>query len=341
MRDLLVAGGGPVGLAVAVRARLAGLDVAVVEPRAGPIDKACGEGLMPSAVRAVHDLGARVTGRPFTGIRYVAGPRTVEARFRDGPGLGIRRTALHAALAARADELGVVRVRGRVDDVRQQRDHVTAAGQQARWLVAADGLHSAVRRRLGLGRAASGPARFGLRQHFAVAPWTDLVEVHWSADAEAYVTPVGPEQVGIALLCGTAAHRRGFAATLAGFPGLADRLRGGEPVTPVRGAGPLRQRVSATSYGRVLLVGDAAGYVDALTGEGLATGLAGAAAAVEAVRLGRPGWYDARWRADTRHYRWITLTLLAAAGRPRLRQAIVPAASRAPWLFERAVNALA
>jgi len=88
--DLLVAGGGPVGLAVAIRGRLAGLDVTVVEPRSTPVDKACGEGLMPSAVRGLRDLGVEVDGHPFAGIRYVSGRRRVEARFADG--------ALHVTL---------------------------------------------------------------------------------------------------------------------------------------------------------------------------------------------------------------------------------------------------
>lgn len=340
MIDLLVAGGGPVGLAVAIRGRLAGLEVTVVEPRATPVDKACGEGLMPSAVRGLHDIGVEVHGRPFAGIGYLAGRRRVEARFPEGPGLGVRRTSLHGALAARADALGVARVSGRVVEVGQHLEHVEAAGVCARWLIAADGLHSSVRRAIGLERPSRGPARFGLRRHFGVAPWTDLVEVHWSEHAEAYVTPVDEHLVGVALLCRTEGHRRGYAEMLADFPDLCARLRGAEPVTPVRGAGPLRQVARAPSHGRVLLVGDAAGYVDALTGEGLATGLATAAAAVRAVLEGRPEAYDARWRAVTRRYRWITLSLLAAANQPTVRRAIVPSAVRAPWVFTRLVNAL-
>jgi flavin-dependent dehydrogenase len=339
--DLLVAGGGPVGLAVAIRARLAGLDVTVVEPRSTPVDKACGEGLMPSAVRGLRDIGVEVDGHPFAGIGYIAGDRRVEARFPHGPGLGVRRTALHAALAARAETLGVHSLAGRVDEVSQHLEHVEAAGVSARWLIAADGLHSSVRRAVGLELPSRGPARYGLRRHFAVTPWSDLVEVHWSAGAEAYVTPVGDDLVGVALLCGTAGHRRGYAESLADFPDLSARLRGAKPVTPVRGAGPLRQAARAPSHGRVLLVGDAAGYVDALTGEGLATGLATASAAVRAVVQGRPEAYDARWRAATRRYRWITLSLLAAANRPAVRRAIVPFAAHAPWVFSRLVNALA
>jgi flavin-dependent dehydrogenase len=341
--DLLVAGGGPVGLAVAIRARLLGWEVTVIEPRATPVDKACGEGLMPSGLRAVHALGVEPDGWPFAGIGYVAGDRRVEARFRGGPGLGVRRTVLQSALADRAVEVGVERVTGRVEQVTQHEDLVEAAGLSGRWLVAADGLHSTVRRQLRLDRPVRdrsllGGPRYGLRRHFQVAPWSDVVEVHWSPSAEAYVTPVAADLVGVALL-GPAGPR--FDETLAQFPQLVARLAAARVATPVRGAGPLRQQAGAPSYGRVLLVGDAAGYVDALTGEGLATGLATAEAAVAALRAERPQLYDASWRAATRRYRWLTSSLLAAANRPMLRQGIVPAAVRAPWLFSRAVEALA
>ncbi|MFZ0158746.1 MAG: hypothetical protein WAL50_06925, partial [Kineosporiaceae bacterium] len=85
--DLLVAGAGPVGLGVAIGARLAGLSVTVLDPRTGPIDKACGEGLMPTARVALERLGVQVDGLPFQGIRYLAGEVSAEARFRHGPGL--------------------------------------------------------------------------------------------------------------------------------------------------------------------------------------------------------------------------------------------------------------
>ena len=341
MRDLLVVGSGPVGLAAAIRGRLAGLSVVVVEPRPGPIDKACGEGLMPGAVSGLRELGVCPAGRPFHGIRYVRPPHQAEARFRAGPGLGVRRTQLHAALQARADQLGVEMVRGRADDVVQEADQVHAAGLRARWLLAADGLHSPVRRVLGLDDtdgAISGSARFGQRRHFRVEPWTDLVEVHWSADAEAYVTPVDDQVVGVAVLCGPG---RRFDDALAGFPALTDRLGGSAAIAGVRGAGPLRQTSSARRAGRVLLVGDAAGYVDALTGEGLSTGLATAAAAVDAVVAGRPQDYERAWRAATRRYRLLTAGLLRVSQVSALRPHLVPAAGRLPGVFSRAVDLLA
>lgn len=88
MIDLLVAGGGPAGLATAIHAARAGLDVVVAEPRPGPVDKACGEGLMPAAVHALADLGVAVGGRPLRGIRYVDARYEAEAHFRAGPGRG-------------------------------------------------------------------------------------------------------------------------------------------------------------------------------------------------------------------------------------------------------------
>ncbi len=337
--DLVVAGGGPVGLGTAIIARLAGLDVIVVEPRQGPIDKACGEGLMPGALRALLRLGVDVAGQPFAGIAYVAGNRRAEARFRAGPGRGVRRTALSAALAQRCAALGVRRVEGRVAEIRLDADHVAAAGLRGRWLAAADGLHSPLRRGLGLDvPVAAGPARYGLRRHFATTPWSDLVEVHWARDAEAYVTPVGPDCVGVAVLCSGGAP---YEQWLGRFPSLTSRLGEAAVLGPVRGAGPLHQRAARPSAGRVFLVGDAAGYVDALTGEGIAVGLRSAAALVDCLVGGRPEAYDAAWRRASRRYRTLTSGLLWAARRPALRARIVPAAARFPAGYAAVVDALA
>ncbi|MFF3679541.1 NAD(P)/FAD-dependent oxidoreductase [Streptomyces sp. NPDC002120] len=342
MIDLLIAGGGPAGLATAIHGALAGLEVVVVEPRPTPIDKACGEGLMPGGVRRLLELGVPVAGQPFHGIRYVDGVsgRQAEGRFRSGPGLGARRTVLQAALAERAAQLGVRVIRQRVDQVRQDVDHVSAAGLTARYLVAADGLHSPVRRGLGLSAPAAPrrPARYGLRRHYQVAPWSDLVEVHWSARCEAYVTPLGPDRVGVAVLTGEQAP---FDVQLARFPLLAERLGADAAGTPVRGAGPLRQGARVRVAGRVLFVGDAAGYVDALTGEGLTLAVTAAGELVRCVREGRPQAYEQAWRDLSRGYRTLTASLLWARHQPRLAPRIVPLAARLPRVFTGAVNLLA
>lgn len=338
MIDVLVAGGGPVGLATAIRAATAGLAVTLVEPRSGPIDKACGEGVMPDALARLREMGVDPPGIDFAGIRYVAGERDAVARFASGPGRGVRRLALHEALRRRAAEVGVTLAEGRVEAVCQDPDWVEAAGLRARYLVGADGLHSGVRRTLGLQELGHGRQRYGIRQHFSVAPWSDLVEVHWLPSTEVYVTPVAADVVGVAVLGGAPLSLRGAIAAL---PELADRLAGCSPASDPRGAGPLRQRVHARTCGRALLVGDAAGYVDALTGEGLRVGFAEADAAVDAMlRDDLPG-YEAEWTRITRSYRRLTSGLLWVSSQPALRPWIVPTARRLPSVFGRIVDSLA
>jgi flavin-dependent dehydrogenase len=275
---------------------------------------------------------------PLSGIRYLSGGRSAEAAFRSGPGRGVRRTTLQAALADAVAAAGVEVVPEPVERVVQSEREIAVNGRSAAHLVAADGLHSPVRRMLGLD-APPRPAgrRFGQRLHASLEPWSDLVEVHWSADAEAYVTPVAPDLVGVALLTSS---RAPFAELLCGFPELAERLSAVD-TSRVLGAGPLRQRSRQRVLGRVLLVGDASGYVDAITGEGVALGLAQAEAAVDAIASGRVASYEGAWRRVSRRYLVMTHAVRAAAAWPPSRRMIVPLAVRRPGVFAAAVNELA
>lgn len=336
--DLLVAGGGPAGLVTALHAARAGLDVEVWEPRPGAVDKACGEGLMPAALASLRALGVDPPGQPFHGIRYVGDGRVAEARFRAGSGRGIRRTTLHAALRDAALAAGARIEPRKVGALTQDDDAVTVDEVRARHLVAADGLHSPVRRALELGGRSSRYPRSGLRRHYRVAPWSSCVEVHWGRSVDAYVTPVADDLVGVAVMAST---RGSFDDRLATVPDLATRLEGAEPVGAVRGAGPLWQSTRRRVTGRVLLVGDAAGYVDSLTGEGLALAFAQARAAVAAIADDDAQRYERDWVRVTRRYRWLTTALLVGTRPVLARRALVPASRLLPPVFAGAVNALA
>jgi len=331
--DLLIVGGGPGGLATALHARRHGLSVIVAEPRPDPIDKACGEGLMPGGLAELKSLDVDPAGMPFRGIAYVSERRRAEATFRSGPGLGVRRTTLHAALASRAKERDTDWIRTKVTSVQQDAHGVTAAGVRAKWLVGADGLHSAVRRAVGIKATAGTPRRYGVRWHYTVPAWSDFVEVYWSRWGEAYVTPVEPDLVGVAILS------RGQ-PDLAWFPRLARQLRGAER-GQARGCGPLRQVVSRRVEGRVLLVGDAAGYEDALTGEGVSLAVKQAGAAVNAIIGDGPASYEASWHRVTRNYRLLTRGLVLATTPRPIRRVVVPAGQLLPGAFRYGVNILA
>ncbi|HUL59913.1 MAG TPA: FAD-dependent monooxygenase [Anaeromyxobacteraceae bacterium] len=386
LRDAVVVGGGPAGLAFAAAAARLGLDVAVVERRAGPVDKACGEGVLPAGLRALGELGAlaridRGEATEVPEIRWVERDGAAVALRLPAPGgLAVRRTALSAALAETARAAGAELVHGEVVAHARGEAGVTvevagAAGAadrftlQARLLVAADGLASPIRRREGLDRIARGPRRYGVRRHFLLPPWTSSVEVHFGPGAEAYVWPAGPRQVGVAFLFepgaeagispvghvaplvapGEAPPPRPaiHASLLARFPALVERLAGAPATTAPLGAGPLARRSAARVRDRLVLLGDAAGYEDALTGEGLSLAfgcaLDLARLAPEALARGASAAalapYQEAWAARFRPYLAWTRTMLWLARHPAVRRRLVrlAAARRAP--FERAMAA--
>ncbi|MDT5159742.1 MAG: hypothetical protein QOC90_52, partial [Mycobacterium sp.] len=229
---------------------------------------------------------------------------------------------------------------GDVGPVSQDALSVHCSGFRARYLAAADGLHSPIRAALGLARPSTGPRRWGIRRHVSMAPWSDCVEVYWSNDAEAgeaYVTPVADDCVGVAILT---SRKGGFDEHLRAFPALQETVHG-RPHGADRAAGPLRQKVRSRTAGRVMLVGDAAGYVDALTGEGLGIAFGAAELLVQRVTADRPQDYDRRWRRMSRRYRLLTAAVLQASAIRPLRSRIVPAAAQFPAVFGGVVNLLA
>ncbi len=340
--DLAVLGGGPAGMATSIFAAQRGLSVVVIEKRQPPLDKACGEGVMPHGARMLREMGVSLESGdylPFHGIRYIDGDIVAEGRFATGPGWGIRRTKLVRRMVERAEELGVSLLYG----TQAHRWSVEANGQvsvnttngllKSRFLVGADGLHSRVRRQTELEGRPGGLKRYGARRHYAVEPWSTFVEVYWAEGVEAYVTPVGLKEVGVALLWSK--ERAGFEQHLGHFPRLESHLSGACSSSRTRGAGPFRQSARRRHRGPVALVGDAAGYLDALTGEGLSLSFLSASALVEAIHDGRGlGDYEKDYRRLSRNYYWMTHLLLVVAKRPRLRSHVIECLAQDPGLFD-------
>ncbi len=341
MSRLVVVGGGPAGLATAIAARMHDLDVCVLDAATPPIDKACGEGLMPRGRRLLEDeLGVQVDSdgvAPFRGLRFIDGDLVADAPFPMGEGLGVRRRHLHEAMVARAQAVGAelrwtTRVTGLVDGGVQTEQGAVLGDL----VVGADGLHSQVRRWAGLDAVPGRYERFGLRKHVAVAPWSDRVEVWFRDDVQAYVTPAGPSRVGVALLW--SGRKARFDTLLDAFPALRRRLGQAPDDSTVRGAGPLHQRVRAVITPGVALVGDASGYLDALTGEGLSLAFEQALALADATASGELARYAAAHRRIARVPMALAEAMLVAERRPWLRRRLVAALAARPDTFSQVLG---
>ncbi len=332
--DVFIAGGGPAGLAVAIAAREKGLRVMVADGCRPPIEKSCGEGLMPDAVARLRRLGVRISPDlcfPFHGVRFHGAGVRVEACLPAGCGLGIRRRALHEALVRRAGEAGAELVWGaRVGGISGRGALFEGYEVRSRWIIGADGENSAIRRWSGLDAAAYDARRFGFRRHYRVRPWTDCVEVYWGASGQIYVTPVSPNEICVALIS-RERHLR-VERALADFPELRERLDGAACDTE-RGAVSVSRRLRNVVRGNVALVGDASGSVDAITGEGLGLAFRQAAALADALQAGDLRSYQVEHRRLMRRPVIMARLLLSLDGFPMIRRRALRGMAARPAIF--------
>jgi flavin-dependent dehydrogenase len=325
--DVFVCGGGPAGLATALAARRKGFAVTVADSLRPPIDKACGEGLLPDAVSAAAQLGVTIPldqSFPFRGIRFLGKGVSATADFRSGAGLAVRRTVLHQALVEQAERAGVKLLWG---------TPVTALDQiRARWIVGADGERSRVRAWSGLDASSPRRVRYGFRRHHRVAPWCDYVEVYWGAGLQIYVGPEAADQVCVTSLASDPHVRVDDA--LQQFPELQDRLQGSEIVSAERGAVTATRKLREVFRGSVALVGDASGSVDAVTGAGVGLAFQQALALADAFEHDSLTEYQRAHRRIMRRRRVVADLLLAMDRWPHAGARARHALSLGPWLFE-------
>jgi 2-polyprenyl-6-methoxyphenol hydroxylase-like FAD-dependent oxidoreductase len=362
--EVTIVGGGPAGLATAIALGRRGVRVAILDQQSLPADKVCGEGIMPPGLQFLEEVGANslistADKFPFAGIHYLSrGGHSAQAEFEAGPGRGIRRIALSAALREVATGMagvtlhqgvrvtGVQRTEGQMNVHCADRDPVSS-----RLVVGADGLRSRVRRWAGLERGPARRQRFGVRQHLRLAPWSRFVEVHSGPDLEAYVTPCGPDCVGVAILweprrCPWAMTGDGlFPSLLETIPALHERLRGAEPASAPRSTGPFEQATSRRTTDGIALLGDASGYLDPCTGEGLTLAfrqaLALEASVVPALERHPSGvlrvrslrGYERNWRKIMRPYFLSTRAMLFCHRHPALFERLIKFGAHRPDLL--------
>lgn len=331
--DVAVVGAGPAGAAAALFAAQSGRRVVVFDRATFPRDKACGEGLMPPGPQILAELGLHDailgTGAPrIDGVVIAAGQDGERSAFPRGEtGLGVRRLRFDAVLSSRLEQHPLIDyhqgvtvervVRGRVPRV------VTSVGEVgARAVAVADGLRSNLRRQLGWTRGPRPPHRYGIVGHWhGVLPTDPWIRLTIHSGFESYRAPVGPDEHLVALLCShdrMASFANGLteqyrALALATHPDL-EKAELGPGVSAI---GPFRHRASTVAGEGIFLVGDASGFIDPITGEGLASGLEQARAFNQALAHPQPEAEYRRLHRGITRTRWrLTALLVYLASNP-------------------------
>ena len=293
---------------------------------------------MPDGLAALERLGLQLPlseAYRFRGIRFLSRELSTDALFPAGGfGLAARRTVLHRVMTERAAQVGTELLWGAaVTGIGADGVHVGKDFVRARWIIGADGSNSRVRRWAGLEAGYRPRLRYAFRRHYRVAPWTDHMEVHWGERCQGYATAVSDEQVCVAM----ASHDPSFRLEdgLKELPWLSAQLQGAEAVTTERGAVTGNRRLKRVWHGNVALIGDAAGTVDAITGEGLGLAFSQAVALAGCIEAGDLSPYQKIHDRLALRPLLMARLMLTLNGRPRLQHRTLQVFRKRPELFRR------
>jgi flavin-dependent dehydrogenase len=335
--EVIVVGAGPAGIVAAIAARRRGIQATVLDARNPPIDKPCGEGILPQGVAALRTLGISLpveSAFPFRGIRFVDEEHSARADFAGPTGFSLRRVKLHQVLISHAIEAGVeFRWGARV--TRISSGMVTTAKEQLsyRWLVGADGQNSQVRKWTGLDPRVVPVKRFGFCSHFRVRPWSDVAEVHWTRGCQIFITPMAGQEVGVAVISRDPGLR--LEGVLPRFPFIEEKLRGATATTRELGDTTSLRILPAIARGNVALVGDASGTVDAVTGHGLSLSFQQAVSLAEAMKKNDLSHYQSAHRQIEAVPILMTRLMLLMAKNDWIRRRTIRLFQKTPGLFSR------
>lgn len=292
---------------------------------------------MPDGLAALRAVGVELpphVGFSFSGIKFLSDDKSVKARFPHGTGTGIRRPLLHQILLDEAERVGVEMNWGaRVSAADEGRVTVNGHSVESKWLIAADGQNSLIRRWARLDSGKTRRRRFGFRRHYQIAPWSQFVEISWSDRAQLYITPVAPDRICVALI--TRDKHLRFDEGLQLFPEVTSCLGNAAAVTHEQGALSSTFKLDSVYRGNVALVGEASGSVDAITGDGLSLAFQQAVALAAALRSDDLAHYQREHRRIAKLPRFMAEIMLAMDGRPRFRKRVFHALTAEPRLFER------
>jgi menaquinone-9 beta-reductase len=334
-REVIVIGAGPAGIAAAIAANRLGLAATVLDSRMPPIDKPCGEGILPQGVAALRALGVSLppeSGFPFRGIQFIDQKHSARADFAGATGFSVRRTKLHQLLIDQAIRAGVEFHWGtRVSQFSEETVTTPRGNFSYRWLVGADGQNSQVRKWAGLEPQAVPRKRFGFCSHFQAEPWSDVAQVHWARGCQIFITPMTGQEVGVAVISGDSTMR--LEKALQRFPSLAQKLRGAVATTREMGDATSLRILPAVTRGRVALVGDASGSVDAVTGHGLSLSFRQSIPLAEALKRNDLEHYQRAHKTISAVPIAMTRLMLLMGGSSWIRNRTIRLFQKTPGLF--------